>query len=71
MEEERDKLLEVPLWHKQNLTIEEAVAYMGIGRDTLYKLISQENCNFSLKVGKRTMIKRKRFEDYIENTSSI
>lgn len=70
-EDTKDEYEEVPLWHRQNLTIEEAVAYMGIGRDTLYRLINQENCDFSLKIGKRSMIKRKRFEDYIEKMSSI
>lgn len=27
--------LEVPIWHKPFLTIEEATAYTGIGRDTI------------------------------------
>ena len=27
--------LEVPIWEKSNLTLEEAVAYSGIGRDKL------------------------------------
>lgn len=34
---------DVPLWHKLNLTIEEAVAYTGIGRDKLYEMTSCEN----------------------------
>lgn len=59
---------DVPLWHRQNLSIEETAAYTGIGRDTIYKLIKQEDCNFTLRVGKRTMIKRKRFEKYLEKT---
>ena len=29
---------EVPLWHKTNLSIAEAVAYTGIGRDKLYEI---------------------------------
>ena len=57
---------DVPLWHRQNLSIEETAAYTGIGRDTIYKLIKQDDCNFTLRVGKRTMIKRKRFEEYLE-----
>ena len=57
---------DVPLWHRQNLSIEETAAYTGIGRDTIYKLIKQDDCNFTLCVGKRTMIKRKRFEEYLE-----
>lgn len=45
--------------------------YTGIGRDTIYKLIKQDDCNFTLCVGKRTMIKRKRFEEYLEKLYSI
>ena len=39
MPERKDKeKYNIPLWHKPNLSIEEAVAYSGIGRDKLYKL---------------------------------
>ena len=61
---------EVPLWHRQNLSVEEASAYTGLGRDTIYALIKQEDCDFTLGVGHRTMIKRKRFEEYIEKVYS-
>ena len=76
MPERKDKeKYNIPLWHKPNLSIEEAVAYSGIGtgigRDTIYKLIKQDDCNFTLRVGKRTMIKRKRFEEYLEKLYSI
>lgn len=43
----------------------------SVGRDTIYKLIKQDDCNFTLRVGKRTMIKRKRFEEYLEKLYSI
>ena len=43
---------DVPLWNRQNLSIEETAAYTGIGRDTIYKLIKQDDCNFTLRVGK-------------------
>lgn len=62
---------DVPLWNRHNLSIEETAAYTGIGRDTIYKLIKQDDCNFTLRVGKRTMIKRKRFEEYLEKLYSI
>lgn len=62
---------EVPLWHRQNLSIEETAAYTGIGRNTIYKLIEQDDCDFTLHVGRRTMIKRKRFEAYIDKLYSI
>lgn len=33
----------VPVWVKPYLTIDEATAYTGIGRDKLYEMTSQEN----------------------------
>ena len=62
---------EVPLWHRQNLSVQETCAYTGLGRETIYSLIKQKDCNFALRVGRRTMIKRVRFEDYLENMYSI
>ena len=41
------------------LTIDEATAYTGIGRDKLYEMTSQEKCPFVLWVGNRRMIKRR------------
>ena len=61
----------IPLWHKPNLSIEEAVAYSGIGRDKLYKLTDPEDCPFVLWIGSRRMIKRKMFDEYIERQYSI
>ena len=38
----------VPVWVKPYLTIDEATAYTGIGRDKLYEMTSQEKCPFVL-----------------------
>lgn len=62
---------EVPLWHRQNLSLQEAVAYTGIGREAISRLIKQDDCDFTFTIGARTMIKRKRFEEYIEKLYSI
>ena len=53
------------------LTIDEATAYTGIGRDKLYEMTSQEKCPFVLWVGNRRMIKRRVFDEYIEKMYSI
>ena len=42
------KKYDVPIWHKSNLTIDEAVEYSGIGRERLRKLTSQEECPFAV-----------------------
>lgn len=62
---------QVPLWHKMNLSVEEAAAYSGINKDKLYELTLKEDCPFVLWVGNRRLIKREVFEDYIKKTFSI
>lgn len=62
---------QVPLWHRQNLSVEEAGIYTGLGSNNVYKLIKQDDCDFTFKIGSRTMIKRKRFEEYLEKLYSI
>ena len=53
----------VPLWHKIALSIDEMYVYTGIGRETIRELTKQpEAKQFTLKIGKRTLIKRKQFE---------
>lgn len=62
---------EVPIWHKANLSIQEASEYSGIGRDKLYEMTSKEDCSFVLWIGTRRMIKRKKFDEYIEKMCLI
>ncbi len=62
---------DIPVWHKLNLTIEEAAAYSNIGIHRLYELTEQEDCPFVLWIGSRRVIKRKSFDEYIEKMSSI
>lgn len=59
----------VPLWHKPNLSIEEASIYSNIGK--LYEMTEKQDCPFVLWIGSRRMIKRKIFEEYIANQYSI
>ena len=61
----------VPVWVKPYLTIDEATAYTGIGRDKLYEMTSREKCPFVLWVGNRRMIKRRVFDEDIEKRYSI
>ena len=49
----------VPLWHKPNLSIEEASIYSNIGTGKLYEMTEKQDCPFVLWIGSRRMIKRK------------
>lgn len=62
---------DIPVWHKLNLTIEEAAAYSNIGIHRLYELTEKEDCPFVLWIGSRRVIKRKSFDEYIEKMSSV
>ena len=62
---------DVPIWEKTNLTVEEAAAYSGIGRNKIRELSDNEDCPFVLWVGSKRMIKRKLFDEYIEKQYSI
>lgn len=62
---------EVPIWEKSNLTIEEAAAYSGIGRNKLRELTEDENCQFVLWIGSKRLVKRRKLDEYIEKVYSI
>lgn len=62
---------EVPIWEKANLTIEEAAAYFGIGMNKLRELTEDEQCKYVLFVGTKRLIKRRLFEQYLEQAYSI
>lgn len=62
---------EIPIWEKANLTIEEAAAYFGIGQNRLRAMTEDENCKFVLYVGTKRLIKRRLFEQYLEQAYSI
>lgn len=61
----------VPIYCKQNLTLQEAAEYSNIGINRLSFLISEPNCNFVLRVGNKRLIKRRLFDEFIENVEII
>lgn len=62
----------MPIWEKQNLTLEEAAEYSNIGVNRLDSIIKKPGCNFVLHVGtSKRLIKRKLFDEYIENVDMI
>lgn len=61
----------IPVWEKQNLTIEEAAAYSNIGQNKLREISEGESCPFVLWVGNKRLIKRRQFDRYIDDCYSI
>ncbi len=62
---------EIPFWEKSNLTLEEAAAYSGIGVNKLRELTNEEGCEFVLWVGSKRLIKKQKFNEFIEKSYSI
>lgn len=62
---------EVPIWKKQNLSVNEAAVYSGIGINKLREMTEREDCPFVLWVGQKRLIKRLQFDQYISHMFSI
>jgi excisionase family DNA binding protein len=67
----KSKQREVPIWERTLLTINEASDYTGIGINRLRRLTSYRNCDLVIWVGNRRMIKRKKLDEYLENSTTV
>lgn len=62
----------VPIWHKYTLTISEAGAYFNIGEKKLRQIVQENStADFILNNGVKILIKRLKFEQFIDEVSSI
>ena len=62
----------VPIWEKYTLTISEAAEYFNLGEKKIrYLADSYNDYGFVLQNGSRILIKRKKFEDFIDETNAI
>ncbi|MBO5037682.1 MAG: helix-turn-helix domain-containing protein [Clostridia bacterium] len=64
----------IPLCEKFLLTVKEASLYFNIGENKLHRIVSEyvdSDFKFVIQNGSRTMINRKKFEDFLNNTTSI
>lgn len=66
-----EKELEIPVWLKANLTVEEAAAYTGIGMNKLRELSDDDSCDFVIWIGRKRLLKRKKLEEFLENAFSL
>ena len=62
----------IPVWEKFTLTINEASEYFNIGEKKMRYLANEyNNYGFVLQNGNKVLIKRKKFEDFINETNSV
>ena len=61
----------VPIYEKAALTIEEAAEYSNIWQNRLIALLKEPRCTFVLYVGKKKLVKRREFEQFISRSVQI
>jgi hypothetical protein len=65
-------MIEIPYWEKYMLTLREAAEYFHIGEKKMRQIVDDNmDAKFLLENGNRVMIKRKLFEEYLNNASVI
>ena len=67
----KKSVLFVPLNEKWLLTIPEAAAYFGVGQNRITELSLQDGCKFVVFVGAKKLIKRKKFEEFLNEQYAI
>lgn len=71
MSEDR-RIKEMPFWVKYTLTVAEACSYFHIGEKKMREIIEDDpDARYLLKSGKRIMIKRARFEEFLDQQAYI
>jgi len=66
------KNIQVPVWEKYTLSVEEAAAYFRIGEGKLRQLIEDDKrAEFLLWNGNRAQIKRELFERFVDELEAI
>ena len=64
--------VDVPIWERFTLTIEEAAKYFRIGENKLRRLAEEnKNAGWLIMNGNRIQIKRKQFEKVIDTLDVI
>ena len=65
-------MIEIPIWEKYTLTIREAAEYFHIGEKKMRQIVDEKmDANFILTSGNRVMVKRKLFEEYLNQATVI
>ena len=64
--------INVPVWFKYTLTISEASEYFNIGEKKIRQIVQENNtADFILNNGVKVLIKRVKFEQFIDAVSCL
>lgn len=65
-------MIEIPYWEKYMLTLREAAEYFHIGEKKMRQIVDENmDASFILTSGNRVMVKRKLFEEYLNQATVI
>ncbi|GEM_PF-378484 len=63
---------DVPVWERFALTIREAAKYFHIGEKTMRRIVAENrDADFVVMLGNRAMIKRVKFEEFLNNAKRV
>ena len=65
------KDVHVHISEKALLTLTEGAQYYNIGLNKLTEILNQEGCPYTLRVGAKKLIKRQKFEEYLNDQYAI
>lgn len=62
----------IPVWKRYVLTVEEATSYYHIGENKLRKIADEHpEADYIIMNGNRILIKRQKFEEFLDNATVI
>lgn len=62
----------IPIWEKYALSVDEAAMYFNIGQNRLRGILAMNpDAEYLMTVGCKTLIKRRQFEDYLDNATAV
>ncbi len=66
------QILQIPYWERYLLTIREAAEYFHIGEKKMRQIVEENStADFIIMNGNRAMIKRKSFEQYLDQATAV
>lgn len=61
----------IPIWERALITVEEGTALTGIGYLKLRAMSNEPGCEYVVWIGASKMLKRRKLEEYLENSYSV
>lgn len=65
---------QIPIWERFLLTVKEASMYFNIGENKMHRIVNDyvdSDYKFVIQNGNRSMVNRKKFEEFLNTVTSI